>query len=421
MTTLESESTPAKTRPASGLPLWLTGLLPLLAIGIMLLIFAYGNPLALFTADLPPIESLNLQNIRVVEDGFELTLVNGGPDPVTVAQVTVDDAYWQYDISPSATIPRLGRAEIKIDYPWVEYEPYAINVITSTGLTFTGEVALATPTPTPGVQQFLAYGLLGVYVGIIPVGLGMLWYPAMKKMGRKWLGAILALTLGLLVFLLIDTLLEAFEMAAELPGVFQGVPLVLFAALITWLALLAIGARRRNTVQADPAKRALYLAGMIALGIGLHNLGEGLAIGAAFAIGEAALGSFLVIGFMLHNVTEGIGIVAPLLPSKRKVESAPPAKAPESPPLGIFIALTLLAGTPAILGAWIGGFAFSPLLAALFLGIGLGAIWQVIVEVTGLLRSYAEREGDPLFSWYNVGGFLAGLAVMYLTAFLVKF
>jgi len=124
---------------------------------------------------------------------------------------------------------------------------------------------------------------------------------------------------------------------------------------------------------------------------------------------------------MLHNITEGIGIVAPLLPSKRKVEAVPAADAPGSPRLGIFIALTLLAGAPAILGAWIGGFAFSPLLAALFLGIGLGAIWQVIVEVTGLLRSFAEREGDPFFSWYNVGGFLAGLAIMYLTAFLVKF
>jgi zinc transporter ZupT len=160
---------------------------------------------------------------------------------------------------------------------------------------------------------------------------------------------------------------------------------------------------------------------MIALGIGLHNLGEGLAIGAAFAIGEAALGSFLVIGFMLHNITEGIGIVAPLVPSRRQSGDAPAAEARPSPPLGVFIALTLLAGAPAILGAWIGGFAFSPLLAALFLGIGLGAIWQVIVEVTGLLRNYAEREGDPLFSWYNVGGFLAGLAIMYLTAFLVKF
>jgi hypothetical protein len=67
----------------------------------------------------------------------------------------------------------------------------------------------------------------------------------MKKMGRRWLGAILALTVGLLVFLLVDTFLKRWKCGGP-PGVFQGVPLVLFAALITWLALLALarGAER---------------------------------------------------------------------------------------------------------------------------------------------------------------------------------
>ena len=399
-----------------GFPGWAAWLLPLLALGIMLAVFALSNPLALFTANLPPIEQLNFERIRVLEGGFEATLVNGGPDPVTVSQVQVDDAYWQFEISPEATIPRLGRAQISISYPWVENEPHQIKVLTSTGLAFIGEVALATLTPTPGLEEFLAYGLLGVYVGVVPVALGMLWFPAMKKMGRRWLGAILALTVGLLVFLLVDTFLEALEVAAELPGVFQGIPLVLFAALITWLALLALGAQRRNTTGRN---NALYLAILIAAGIGLHNLGEGLAIGAAFALGEAALGSFLVIGFMLHNITEGIGIVAPLVPTKQKPEMA--QETPESPRIAIFAGLALLAGAPAILGAWLGGFAFSPYMAALFLGIGLGAIWQVIVEVVGLLRNYAEREGMPLFSWINLAGFLVGLGIMYLTAFLVKF
>lgn len=413
--------------------LWFWILVPLLAIGLMLVFFAFGNPLSIFTADLPPIEDLTIERIRVLENGFEVALVNGGPDPVTVAQVLVDDAYWSHQVTPSAKIPRLGHATIEIPYPWVETEPHEIVVITSTGLTFVGEVPVAVVTPVPGVQEFLAYGLLGVYVGIIPVALGMLFFPAMRMMGRKWLGALLALTVGLLVFLLVDTFLEALELSGSLPGVFQGIPLILISALLTWLLLLAIGSQRKKSIGADPSRQALYIATMIALGIGLHNLGEGLAIGVAFSIGEAALGSFLVIGFMLHNITEGVGIVAPLVPGKKEpgavnqtgtphdARVSPDTQTMKTPGLWIFAGLVLLAGAPAILGTWIGGFAFSPLLAAIFLGIGVGAIWQVLVEVVGLLRKYAERDGTPLVSWMNLGGFLVGIGIMYLTALLVKF
>lgn len=413
MTTLEKK-TSAQT---PGIPVWVSALIPVVALILMVLLFALGNPLALFTADLPPVEELSFERVKVVADGgFEVTLVNGGPDPVTVSQVLVDEAYWQFSITPSATIPaRLGRATLTIPYPWVAYEAHEITVITPTGVTFSEEVPLATPSPSFGLREFAAYGLIGVYVGIIPVALGMMWYPAMKKMGRRWLGAILALTVGLLVFLLIDTFLEAVEIAAELPGVFQGIPLAIFAALLTWLVLLAVGSRQRSGSGRSGAKQSLYLATLIALGIGLHNLGEGLAIGAAFAVGEVALGSFLVIGFMLHNVTEGVGIAAPLLPTGGRSEEETSV-----PALSTFVWLALLAGAPAIFGAWMGGFAFSPVLATLFLGIGLGAIWQVIVEVVGLLRSYAQREESPVFSWLNVAGFTLGILIMYLTAFLVN-
>ena len=419
-----------KSNPGRSIPLWVSILIPLGAIGLMLALFAYGNPLSLFTANLPPIEELNIERIRVVDGGFEVTLVNGGPDPVTIAQVLVDDAYWNFEISPSATLQRLGRASVEIPYPWVETEPHEIVMVTSTGVTFAGEVPVATITPTLGLQEFLAYGLLGVYVGIIPVALGMLFFPAMRKMGFKWLGALLSLTIGLLVFLLVDTFLEALEFAKELPGVFQGIPLILFAALLTWLLILAIGSQRKKSIGSDPVRQATYLATMIALGIGLHNLGEGLAIGVAFSIGEAALGSFLVIGFMLHNITEGVGIVAPLVPGRNKSdhqEQSAATSEPQTvqnsrtPSIWLFIGLALLAGAPAILGSWIGGFAFSPLLVALFLGIAVGAIWQVIVEVVSLLRNYGIRDGTPLVSWMNLAGFVAGLAIMYLTAFLVKF
>jgi len=399
-------------------PAWLLYVMPLIVLAGLIALFALGNPLAVFTTHVPPVEKLTFEPVRVVADGFRLTVVNGGPDPVHVAQVQVDDAYYRFTLDPSAAIPRYGRAELHVTYPWVANEPHVIKLLTSSGLSFEAQVELATLTPNPGPREFGAYGLLGVYVGILPVGLGMLWFPAMRGLGRRGLGAVLALTIGLLVFLLIDTLLEALETAQDLPGFLQGVPLILFSALAAWLILLAVGNIGRS---GGPAARGVRLAVLIALGIGLHNMGEGLAIGSAFALGEAALGSFLVIGFTLHNITEGVGIAAPLLPSAGGSANSPGANMKQSPQLAIFIGLTLLAGTPAVLGAWIGGFAFSPLLAVIFLGLGLGAIWQVIVEVTRLLGRYAEQEAEPLFSWINVGGFLLGLTIMYLTAFLVSF
>jgi zinc transporter, ZIP family len=144
----------------------------------------------------------------------------------------------------------------------------------------------------------------------------------------------------------------------------------------------------------------------IALGIGLHNLGEGLAIGAAFALGEAALGVFLVVGFTLHNITEGVGIAAPILRQR--------------PRFAHFLWLALVGGGPAILGTWIGGFAFSNLLAAVFLAVGAGAILQVIYEVAKLLLKDAARTETPALSGANLGGFTVGIAIMYATALLVS-
>lgn len=400
--------------------MWAAALVPLVALGLLLSVFTFGNPLALFRSNVPPAEELTFDRIQVTQDGFRVTLVNGGPVPVTVTQVQVDDAYWSFSMAPSSTIPRLGRAEIEIAYPWVTGEPNLIRVLTSTGLTFDGLVEAASPSPVAGVRQFLAYGLVGVYVGIIPVVLGMLWYPALRRLERRWMGAILSLTIGLLVFLLIDTLLEGLEVGGDLPGAFQGVPLMLFSALLAWLVLVAIGSSRSSTRSKDPGSARVYLAGLIALGIGLHNLGEGLAIGAAFAVGAAALGSFLVIGFTLHNITEGIGIVAPLIPARKTMDEGVEATPEPSPAWSHFAGLALLAGAPAIAGAWIGGFAFSPVLATIFLGLGAGAIWQVIVEVGKLLQRDSLREGAPFVSWLNLAGFLTGVAIMYFTAFLVK-
>jgi zinc transporter ZupT len=381
---------------------WALALIPLILLGIVLaLLVTTGGGLSDLAG--PPVEQVTIQRITLPEEGvIQVEVVNDGPQDVTIPQVLVDAAYWSFTAEPSNTIPRLGRAIFTIPYPWVAEETHVITLITSLGVTFEGEVAVAVETPQPSADLFWRFGLVGLYVGIVPVFLGVLWYPLMRRLSDQAMNFILALTVGLLVYLAIGTFLDALEFAGELPAFWQGVPMIILIALISLGALLAVGSLSRGA-QTSP----LGIAYRIALGIGLHNLGEGLAIGAAFALGEAALGTFLVLGFTLHNITEGVGIAAPIV---RK-----------NPGLKHFVLLVLLAGGPAILGTWIGGFAFNPVLATIFLAIGVGAILQVVWEVGKLVARDTARLGLPLVNWVNLSGLVVGAALMYFTAFLVKF
>jgi zinc transporter, ZIP family len=383
---------------ASGMLLW--ALIPLLLLGVLLaMLVITGAGLGARTA--PPIEELTVDRITLpAPDQIVVDVTNGGADPVTIAQVQVDDAYWEFDITPSTTIPRLGHATIAIPYPWVQDEAHFIKLLSSNGVTFEGEIAVATVTPAATAATVWQYALLGIYVGFIPVGLGLLWYPFLRRLGRSGMQAVLSLTVGLLVFLLFDTIAEALEIIAKTAGVFGGAPLIFLVALLAFLALIAIGSRRKGQVTSR-----LGVAYRIALGIGLHNLGEGLAIGAAFATGSAALGTFLVIGFTLHNITEGIGIAAPI--------------ARERPTLWHFVALAALAGLPAVLGVWIGGFIYNNLAAAVFLALGAGAIAQVVYEVGRLILRQSEEDGRPVLSLATFGGLVAGIVIMYATALLI--
>jgi zinc transporter ZupT len=351
----------------------------------------------------PPIEELTVERIELPDAGrIRVHVVNGGQDPVTIHQVAVDDAVWAFGIQPDATIDRLGRATIEIPYPWVEGETHEVRLVSRNGITFdaTIEVATRTPSATPGWFGRLA--LLGLYVGVLPVALGLATYPFLRALGRRGIDFLLALTVGLLVFLAIDTLAEALELAGEAAGAFHAPILVWIVALATLAGLLAFTARRRAR---GSDLSPLAVATFIALGIGLHNLGEGLAIGAALATGAVGLGTFLVVGFTLHNITEGIGIAAPLLRSE--------------PRLRHFAGLALLAGGPAVIGCWIGGLVFDPMWAAVFLAVGAGAILQVIVEVGRLVAGRRGEGVSGLWRGEVMVGAGVGIVLMYATALLV--
>ena len=331
-----------------------------------------------------------------------LHLRNAGPQPLQIAQVIVNDAIWPFRLTPSSEISRLGSAVLHLDYHWTLGESYHIRLLSGSSIPFEVDIPVASETPEPDRRSFWAFTLIGLYVGVIPIFLGLFWFPALRQLGKRAMAFLLALTAGLLVFLGLDTLNEALEQAAFVPGAFQGVGLVGIGALGTFMLLLAV-AGSRSSIGRSKSDHRLSLAYRIALGIGLHNLGEGLAIGAAFNVGEIALGSFLVVGFILQNITEGLGIIAPVLRDR--------------PGLRNLALMGLLGGTPAILGAWLGGFSPSPTLAVLFLGIGTGAVFEVVYEIAKMMRKDTAHDAMPLTVF---SGVMSGMLLLWVTGLLIK-
>jgi zinc transporter ZupT len=260
-------------------------------------------------------------------------------------------------------------------------------------------------TPRPTLRAAGLFALLGLYVGVVPVALGLLWYPLVGRLGSKAMDFLLALTLGLLLFLLIDALHEGRESAQALPGAFQGAALLALGFAGAYLALEALGAwlRRRSS----GGSVAWITALLVACGIGLHNFGEGLAIGAALALGEAALGTLLIVGFTLHNTTEGLAIVSPL------------ARERERTSWRRLLLLGVIGGVPTIAGAWLGGFVYSPVFAVLFLALGAGAIAQVIVQI-----ALGVAGSRPLAAYLRsapvAAGLVGGFLLMYATGMLIQ-
>jgi zinc transporter ZupT len=370
--------------------LW--ALAPLLLLAAVVAAFVSGGSslLGLIGDNPPPADTFSIRRVELRQE-------------LTIASVTVDDAIVPFTLDGPQTLSRLRSSTIVVPYDWVEDEPLAVGVTSSTGIETVHEVPAAVETPRPSADGFLGYGLVGFLVGVVPVALGLLWLPSLRRARPEWLAAFMALTGGLLAFLAVEALAEALELQAALPGTAGGAGLVLLGVATSYLTMTLLSARLRAHGRATGAG-GTTLALLVAIGIGLHNLGEGLAIGTSFAFGELALGTFLVVGFMVHNVSEGLGIAAPI---------ADDADARVSPLR--LAALALVAGAPAILGAWLGGYATSELLGVLFFAAAAGAALEVVAEVG---RFVARRAPGGLVSAHVVGGFLAGVAVMVVTGVL---
>ena len=410
-------------------PRWVAGLAPLVVLAVAIGLFVALDAPGLDRIGVPE-EELTVER-TVLEPGLiELHLRNDGADPVRIEQAIVNDGFASFTQS-SEEVGRLAATEVDVQYPWIEGQAYEVILLTSTGGTIDHAIDVAVETPDADLGFYGLMALIGLYVGVIPVAIGMLWLPWVRTVDARWIRFLLAFTVGLLAFLGIDALLEGTELAGTGPEALGGAALVWLGAVGAYLVLTAVdgwlrGRRKeagsgaledgRNgragrslgegghgrTPGDDATRSAWRAAFLVALGIGLHNLGEGLAIGSAYAVGSLALGAALVVGFALHNTTEGLAIVAPTARARLS--------------LGRLALLGLLAGAPAVIGAWIGASAFHPSVAALLFGVGAGAIAQVIVQILPQVRERDGRLLSPLVS----AGLLAGLLVMYATGLLVS-
>lgn len=366
------------------------GLAPF-ALLVLLLIYITGPGSQSINAG-TPLPQITLERIDFVDGEIRVSVRNTGPIPTQVVQADVNDRIQPAAIEPDGSLERFEAATVRIPYPWNAAEPYTIGVTIQDGTRFQRSVEAAAPAIPMDAERIGLLALAGTYIGVIPVFLGLMWLPFIRRLKPEWMDFFLALTLGLLVFLGVDSVRESLKVSSDdMAESMNGAMLALVAGVGAFLTLQCVGKRLEVSGAALP----------ISLGIGLHNFGEGLALGAALGLGSMAFSAYLMVGFAIHNTTEGIAIAAPL--ARRRC-------------VGYVLAgCGMVAGAPAIAGTLAGGFAYSPMLSVVFLAVGAGAIFQVVWSLATYMRDRGVLLGAPRI----VGGMAAGTIIMYGTSILV--
>lgn len=378
-----------------------SGVIPF-AFLILLVVYIFGPGSELLDLGVP-LPEITMEKVDFLDSEIQVTVRNTGPIPVEIAMADINDRIQPAAVEPDRYLERYETAFVRIPFEWNEAEPYRIGITVEDGTRFEKEIEAAAPALEPSLELVGFFAIIGTYVGIIPVMIGLLWLPFIKRINKQKYHFFLALTVGLLLFLAIDSIEEALDVSNEsLAKSFNGTLLVATVVVLSFLGLYYSGEKIIKRAESSKLAKPVAIALMISIGIGLHNFGEGLAIGASIGLGSVAFSTFLIVGFALHNTTEGIAIAAPMSRGKLMI--------------GKLIAMGLIAGSPAIFGAWVGGFVYSPFTSVIFLAIGAGAIFQVIVVIMKWIKDESQNN---MSSFAVISGFAVGMLVMYLTSIFV--